>query len=77
MAVSGRAFAAPGYKFSTRGRVLERDDDSSNRHPAPAYCWSMIFPKTGIRFFGIMLWGFASIICAARPAAKIAIHPNT
>jgi hypothetical protein len=30
---------------------LERDDFSSNRHPALAFWWSMIFPK----LFGIML----------------------
>src|SRR5262249_26837341 len=42
---------------------LERDDDSSNRHPALAFWWSMIlsenrYPpriKSGAGFFGIML----------------------
>src|SRR5215475_6100521 len=29
---------------------LKRDDFSSNRHLALAYCWSMIFPKTGAHF---------------------------
>src|SRR5262245_36264102 len=31
---------------------LKRDDFSSNRHLALAYCWSMIFPKTGAHFSG-------------------------
>src|SRR6202008_4078738 len=43
--------------------ALERDDFSSNRHPALAYWWSMIFSenryppriKSGAGFFGIML----------------------
>ena len=35
---------------------LERDDFSSNRHPAPAYCWSMIFSEHRYPLFGIMLW---------------------
>src|SRR5712691_7457573 len=34
---------------------LERDDDSSNRHPVPAYCWSMIFSENRYPLFGIML----------------------
>ena len=38
---------------STAG--LERDDFSSNRHPAPAYCWSMIFSENRFPLFGIML----------------------
>ena len=42
-------------------RVLERDDDSSNRHLAPAYCWSMTFSENRYPLFGIMLWDFASI----------------
>jgi hypothetical protein len=47
--------------------ALERDDFSSNRHPALASCWSMIlsenrYPpriKSGASFFGIMLWSSA------------------
>jgi hypothetical protein len=31
-----------GSFFSAAG-PLEQDDFSSNRHPAPGYCWSMIF----------------------------------
>ncbi|MFL5046892.1 MAG: hypothetical protein ACJ8EA_18830, partial [Xanthobacteraceae bacterium] len=34
---------------------LERDDFSSNRHPAPAYWWSMIFSENRYPLFGIML----------------------
>src|SRR5260370_31070178 len=36
--------------------VLERDDFSSNRHPALPYCWSMIFSENRFPLFGIMLW---------------------
>src|SRR5229473_4131149 len=34
---------------------LERDDFSSNRHPAPAYCWSMIFSENRFPLFAIPL----------------------
>ena len=34
---------------------LERDDFSSNRHPALAFCWSMIFSENRYPLFGIML----------------------
>src|SRR5262245_724299 len=33
----------------------ERDDFSSNRHSALAYCWSMIFSENRYPLFGIML----------------------
>jgi hypothetical protein len=36
-------------------RCLERDDFSSNRHPALAYWWSMIFSENRYPLFGIML----------------------
>jgi hypothetical protein len=35
--------------------AIERDDDSSNRHPALGYCWSMIFSENQFPLFGIML----------------------
>src|SRR5262245_32323405 len=35
--------------------LLERDDFSSNRHPALAFCWSMIFSENRCPLFGIML----------------------
>jgi hypothetical protein len=35
--------------------ALERDDFSSNRHPALAFCWSMIFSENRHPLFGIML----------------------
>jgi dTMP kinase len=38
-----------------RGRALKRDDFSSNRHPALAYWWSMIFSENRRPLFGIML----------------------
>jgi hypothetical protein len=46
--------------YDVRGGVtvafgLERDDFSSNRHPALAYCWSMIFSENRYPLFGIML----------------------
>jgi hypothetical protein len=34
---------------------LKRDDFSSNRHPALAYWWSMIFSENRYPLFGIML----------------------
>ena len=36
-------------------RALERDDFSSNCHPALAYCWSMILSENRYPLFGIML----------------------
>jgi hypothetical protein len=33
----------------------ERDDLSSNRHPALGFCWSMIFSENRCPLFGIML----------------------
>jgi len=55
--------AAGGSGGGLSPRWLERDDFSSNRHPALGYCWSMIFSenrypariKSGPGFFGIML----------------------
>jgi hypothetical protein len=42
-----------------QGRVarfaLDRDDFSSNRHPAPAFCSSMIFSENRCALFRIML----------------------
>jgi hypothetical protein len=35
--------------------ILERDDLSSIRHPAPAHWWSMIFSENRFPLFGIML----------------------
>jgi len=35
---------------------LERDDVSSNRHPAPGYAGSMIFSENRFPLFGIMLY---------------------
>jgi hypothetical protein len=33
----------------------EPDDFFPNRHPALAYCWSMIFSENRFPLFGIML----------------------
>jgi hypothetical protein len=35
--------------------ALKRDDFSSSRHPALAYCWSMIFSENRCPVFEIML----------------------
>src|SRR5262245_841999 len=35
--------------------VLNRDDFSSNRHLALAYCWSMIFYENRLPLFGVMI----------------------
>jgi hypothetical protein len=43
-----------GSHLSNRPQV-ERDDISSNRHPALAFCWSMIFSENRYPLFGIML----------------------
>jgi hypothetical protein len=50
-AIRRRAFTKPGG--------LERNDFSSNRHPALAFCWSMIFSENRYPLFGIMLKGNA------------------
>ena len=54
-----------GTRSRSRGRrpsgkccktpLLERDDFSSNRHPALLYWWSMIFSENRYPLFGIML----------------------
>jgi hypothetical protein len=44
--------AAPISAFA----ILKRDDFSSNRHPALAYWWSMIFSENRYPLFGIMLY---------------------
>jgi len=36
-------------------RTLKRDGFSSKRHPALAYCWSMMFSENRYPLFGIML----------------------
>ena len=53
-AVTGEPLENPdaGARFRAPLSLPERDDFSSNRHPALAYCWSMIFPKTGSHFSG-------------------------
>jgi hypothetical protein len=44
---------APADRFGLS--TPERDDLSSNRHPALAYCLSMIFSENWYPLFGIML----------------------
>jgi hypothetical protein len=50
------------YRIVRRGRISaspddapERDDVSSNRHPAPAFRLRMIFSESRHPLFGIML----------------------
>ena len=45
----------PDVAKNSHDRGLERDDFSSNRHPALDYCWSMIFSENRYPLFGIML----------------------
>jgi hypothetical protein len=45
--------AGRGWPLPLAG--LERGDFSSNHHPAPAMCWSMIFSEKRLPLFGIML----------------------
>jgi len=47
--------AVAALKFRLLTLRLERDDFSSNRHPALGYCWSMIFSENRYPLFGIML----------------------
>jgi hypothetical protein len=74
VATQSSSAAAAAARASARAsirecRELERDDFSSNRHPALACCWSMIlsenrYPpriKSGAGFFGIMLWTFGNV----------------
>ncbi len=44
----GNSFATPGRRCAgrTRSREPERDDFSSNRHPTPSFCLSMISGQT-------------------------------
>src|SRR5215475_2582814 len=48
--------------LSVRQRVylvlLQRDDFSSHRHPAPGHCWSMIFSEKRHPLLGITLRSF-------------------
>src|SRR5262249_23239554 len=46
---------SPARSPTSRG-PLERDDDSSNRHLALTYSWSMIFSENRYPLFGIMLY---------------------
>src|SRR5258707_3725232 len=43
--------AHPGWD-ATATSLLERDDFSSNRHPALPYCWSMVFSENRSHFSG-------------------------
>jgi hypothetical protein len=46
--------------------LLERDDFSSNRHPALAFRWSMIFSENRHPLFGIMLFCWSMIFSENR-----------
>jgi hypothetical protein len=48
--------------------VPERDDFSSNRHPALPYCWSMIFSENRSHFSGsCSRWKFGYRPCCGTP----------
>jgi len=47
--------ARPADQRADRTLRRERDDFSSNRHPALAYRWSMISSENRFPLFGIML----------------------
>src|SRR5262245_56406034 len=47
--------------LSTGIAGLERDDFSSNRHPALPCCWSMIFTENRYPLFGIMPYSAAGL----------------
>src|SRR5436853_47551 len=54
--------AAPRYarfarSWPSSASRLDRDDFSSNRHPALAFWWSTIFSENRFTLFGIMLCG--------------------
>src|SRR5436190_3432431 len=54
-------------------RHLERDDFSSNRHPAPAYWWSMIFfrkPVSTFRDHALMTMAAILIVLGSVVAIK-------
>jgi hypothetical protein len=60
--MSGRAprrRAPAGWRSKTERlqaiSCLERDEIELNRHPAPAFCLSMIFSESRFPLFGIML----------------------
>jgi hypothetical protein len=46
--------------MATAGNAPERDDFSSNPHPAPAFCLRMIFSENRMPLFRIMLWPHAA-----------------
>jgi hypothetical protein len=51
-----RTRAPPGNRAQTLALAgLDRDDFSSNRHPALAFCLSMILSENRYPLFGIML----------------------
>src|SRR6267143_5235025 len=45
----------PAIALRERNSALERDDSSSNRHPALSFCLSMIFSENRCPLFRIML----------------------
>jgi hypothetical protein len=51
-----RQIALPGCNDFGWSSHLERDDFSSNRHPALSFCLSMIFSENRYPLFRIMLY---------------------
>jgi hypothetical protein len=50
-----RCSEAADARFNLKHPALERDDFSSNRHPALSFCLSMIFSENRYPLFRIML----------------------
>ena len=63
----GRCANENGCVRTREHSALERDDFSSNRHPALAFWWSMIFSENPCPLFGIMLLGNVSPELVVRP----------
>src|SRR6478752_9033170 len=55
------------------GKLLERDDFSSKRHPALAFCLSMIFSENRLPLFRIML-GAARLVTGLERSGNHSYH---
>src|SRR5262249_30760005 len=62
-------------KFASRRSLLERDDFSSNRHPALPYWWSMIFFRKPVSTFRDHALVAGALIFIALPGAAQAPSP--
>src|SRR5467141_4840739 len=62
----------PAIALRERNSALERDDSSSNRHPALSFCLSMIFSENRCPLFRIMLY----YLKLSQPASGVNRPPN-